>query len=88
MPEFRIPSHVSSTSFNESTVLLDVRKNVYYALNDSASNFWQLLMQTGSYEAAVQEISKIYQESPNVIEKDMDELINSLVKSGLVERVK
>ncbi|MBW4507009.1 MAG: PqqD family protein [Scytonematopsis contorta HA4267-MV1] len=87
MQEFRIPKHVTFTFFNESAVLLDSRKNAYYALNESAADFWQLLSQMGSYEKALQQMLESYDNSGDVITKDMEELVNSLVKSGLLEKV-
>lgn len=88
MQEFRIPSHVTTTFFQDSAVLLDLRKNVYHALNDSAADFWKFLTETGSYESAVAEMLKLYQESPEIIRKDIEGLVFSLVKAGLLEPLK
>jgi hypothetical protein len=87
MEEIRITQHVATTFFDESAVLLDLRKNVYYALNDSAADFWKYLTQIGSYEGALEEVVKLYEDSSDVIIKDMEELVYSLVKAGLLEIV-
>jgi hypothetical protein len=88
MEEFRVPSHVTITFFQDSAVLLDLRKNVYHALNDTAADFWKLFTQTGSCEDALQEMLELYQDSPDVIRKDVEELVFYLAKAGLLEPLK
>jgi hypothetical protein len=87
MEEIRVPPHVATTTFNETAVLLDLRKNAYYALNDSAADFWKFITQMGSFESALKEVSELYEDSSDVIRKDMEELVSSLIKAGLLERV-
>lgn len=85
MKEFRIPSYVATTFFEDSAVLLDSRKNMYHALNGSAADFWKFLMETGRYEDALQEMLNLYQDSSDVMQKDLEELTCSLTKVGLLE---
>lgn len=87
MQELYVPSHVATTFFNDSAVLLDLKKNVYYALNDSAADFWKSLTQIGSFEVALKEVLEFYEDSSDVIRKDMEELVGSLLQAGLLERV-
>ncbi len=49
MEKICIPSHVSTTFFKDSAVILDARTNVYHALNNTAADFWKSLMQKGSF---------------------------------------
>jgi hypothetical protein len=85
MNGFRVPTHVSITYFNNHAVLLDSRKNSYYALNDSAANFWKFLAQTGSFDVSIKKLWELYQDESDEIEKDMEEVIRSLVKAELLE---
>ncbi|WP_138506227.1 PqqD family protein [Nostoc sp. PA-18-2419] len=87
MEEFRVPSYVTITFFQDSAVLLDLRKNVYHALNDTAADFWKLLTQTGSCEDALQKMLELYQDSPDIIRRDVQDLVFSLAKVGLLEPV-
>jgi hypothetical protein len=87
MTEVRIPAHVKTTFFEESAVLLDLQKNTYFALNDSAADLWKLLTQVGSYEEALKELIELYQEPIPALRQDMEDLVNSLVQAGLLERV-
>lgn len=88
MEKFCVPSHIATTFFNETAVLLDSRKNVYYALNDSAADFWKSLTNIGSFEEALKEVLELYEESSEEIRKDMEELVGSLVEAGLLEKTK
>lgn len=86
MEKIRIPLHVTTTFFDESAVLLDLQKNTYYALNNSAADLWKFMMQSGSYEKALQELTELYAEPTDAIRKDMEGLVKSLVQAGLLER--
>ncbi|WP_193195861.1 PqqD family protein [Nostoc sp. MG11] len=85
MEEVCIPPHVYTTFFEGSAVLLDGQKNIYYALNDSAADFWSLLIKSGSLEETLKEISYLYEVSSDILIKDMDVLVNSFLKAGLLE---
>lgn len=76
---------VVTTFFPESAVLLDLRKNVYYALNDSAADFWKYLTELGSFEEALKEVTNLYQEDADLVRKDMEELVSSLLKTGILQ---
>ncbi len=88
METIRIPMHVTTTFFDDSAVLLDLQKNAYYALNDSAANLWKFMMESGSYEKAIDQLMKLYEEPTYAIKEDMEELVNSLIQSGLLEMVR
>ena len=87
MNKIHVSSHVVTTFFNDSAVLLDLRRNVYYALNDSAASFWKSLTHIGSFEEALKEVLELYEDSSDVIRKDMEDLVNCLQQAELIERV-
>ena len=87
MEKFRIPAHITTTFFENSAVLLDSRKNLYYSLNNSASEFWKFLMQMDSFDKALKEVLKLYEDSSEFVKKDMEELVESLFQAGLLESV-
>lgn len=86
MEDIYIPTHVTTTFFTENAVLLDSRRNKYYSLNGSASGFWKFLTQMGSFEAALEEVLKLYQGSSDTIAEDMENLVVELLKIGLLEK--
>lgn len=80
-----IPPHVSTTFFEGNAVLLDSRKNIYYALNDSAADFWKLLTEFESVKEALSQIAKLYECPPETLSQDMKKLVLSLTELGLLE---
>jgi hypothetical protein len=85
MGKIFIEDHVSATIFEDSTILLDLRKNVYYTLNETASEFWKALTNNGSIESALREVSKLYRVSPDTLKKDMNDFIASLVQREIIK---
>jgi hypothetical protein len=85
MKEIHIAEHISSTFFDSKVVLLDQKRNTYYALNESAAEFWKILTQTGLLDAAVNELSKLYDIPQNEIERDINNLVQSLIQNGILE---
>ena len=85
MDKVYVPQHVSTTFFEDNAVLLDLNKNVYYGLNNTASEFWKALMQLNSIDSALKEVLKLYNGySADVIRQDMEELVHSFVQAGLL----
>lgn len=88
MERIHVSPYVTTTYFNGSAVLLDLKKNVYYALNDSAACFWKSFLEINSFEGALKEVLKIYGSPSDVIRKDMEVLVIFLLQSGLIEKEK
>ncbi|MBE9120193.1 PqqD family protein [Tychonema sp. LEGE 07199] len=86
MPKFYIPKYVTTTILEDVIILMDLRKNTYYALKDSAVEFWQALEKYDSFDLAINEVSKSYNASKDVIKKDMENFVFSLLKAGLLDR--
>lgn len=87
MEQICVPPHVSTTFFKDSAVILDARTNVYHALNNTAADFWKSLMQKGSFESALNEISELYDYSSDLLREDLEEFICSLLHAGLIRMV-
>lgn len=87
MEKICVPSHVSTTFFKDTAVILDARANSYHALNNTAADFWKSLMQNGSFDSALNEVLELYDYSSDLIRKDMEELVDSLLNVGLLKRV-
>lgn len=85
MDEIHIPSHISTTFFEESAILLDSQKNLYYALNDSAAHFWKLLLEAKSVKEALTQITKLYECPPDTLRRDMEKLAFELTELGFLE---
>lgn len=86
MRKFHISPHITETSFDNSIIFLNSQTNTYYALNDSAADFWKILKKTGSFEDALEEVFKLYNVPYESIKKDMEELLNYFFKAGIIEK--
>ena len=85
MKQIVFPAYVTVTFFEESAVLLDSRKNIYYILNDSAANFYKLLSETGLFQEALKQFTEFYEGDSCLIKKDMEQLVFSLAETGLLK---
>jgi len=85
MEKIYIPSHICTTFFEDSAILLDSRNNVSYALNDSAANFWKLLIEAKSVKEAITQITKLYDCPPDTLRQDMEKLAIDLTELGFLE---
>lgn len=85
MKKVCIPDYINSTFFDGNAILLDQNNNTYYALNDSAAEFWKALAQLGSLDAAVKEVSKFYGVPESEVEEDIKNLIQTLIQKGILK---
>ena len=85
MNKLFIPEHINIVYFEDSAILLDSQKDVYYGLNDSAAEFIKALKEQESVDAALQKVSKLYDISSKIIASDLENLINHLTKLGFVK---
>lgn len=81
----RVPQHVHTTFFEGNTILLDSRRNIYYALNGSASDFWKMLIESNSLKEALLQIVDLYEHQSENLNQDMQKFVLSLVDLGLLE---
>lgn len=84
MQKFYIPQYVTTTIVEDIIILMDLRKNTYYGLKDSAVDFWQALEKYDSFDLAINEVAKLYNVSKDVIQKDMNNFVSCLLKAGLL----
>lgn len=87
MEKIHVPTHVHTTFFKDSAVILDARKNSYHALNSTAADFWKFISQDSSFESALNQVLELYDDSSDLIREDMEKLVDSLLDAGLLQRV-
>jgi len=78
------PDVLMQTVVGES-VLLDLRSQKYFGLNQVGTRAWQLLAETGDAGAVGAQLAKEYDVTAEQLERDLDELFERLLKAGLVE---
>lgn len=83
-----VPNHINSVDFDSTTLLLDLKRNTYYAFNDSAAEFWKCLINSDSVDTAIEKVLDLYDEFPDVIKQDFEKFIEVLFQANLLEYVK
>lgn len=80
-----VPSDVLFQELEGEAVLLNLKTERYYGLNDVGTRMWQLLTTGGDVNAAFERLSHEYAVSPEVLREDMAALIAKLSDIGLLK---
>lgn len=66
-------------------VILDLASESYFGLDETGTRIWQLLVEYGDVQQVFNALVEEYDVEPEVLEKDLRELILELDKAGLVD---
>lgn len=66
-------------------VILDLASESYFGLDETGTRIWQLLVEYGDLQQVFNALVEEYDVEPEVLEKDLRELILELDKAGLVD---
>ena len=80
-----IPPNVISSKVAQTSVLLNTRTKKYYALDEVGMRFWELLKGGSRLAEIYESILREYAVAPEELKKDLLELIEHLLETGLVE---
>ena len=78
------PDVLMQTVVGES-VLLDLRSQKYFGLNQVGTRAWQLLQETGDAGAVHARLAQEYDVGAEQLERDLDALFERLLRAGLVD---
>ncbi|MRG29687.1 PqqD family protein [Laceyella tengchongensis] len=79
----RVPEYLRITKLDDQLVILDGRKNQYFAVNASGSAFIQFLQNGYSVNEAIHKLEARY--PLGTVRKDMEQFLKELISQGLVE---
>jgi hypothetical protein len=77
------PDVLMQTVVGES-VLLDLRSQKYFGLNEVGTRAWELLQETGDAGAVHARLQREYAVAADPLARDLDELFERLLRAGLV----
>jgi hypothetical protein len=80
-----VPADVLAQEFEGETVLLDLRSERYYVLDDVGTRMWELLSTLGDPAAACTRLLEIYEVDEETLRRDLAELIGRLAEAGMIE---
>src|SRR5438105_3767787 len=63
----------------QESVLLELKSEQYFGLNESGTRMWAALMEARTVEGAYQKLIAEYDVEPEQLRKDLDELVDKLI---------
>jgi hypothetical protein len=82
---FSISKEVLSQEVNGETVLLDLDGESYFGLNEVGTRIWQLLNERLNVGLVLDALDDEYDVGREQLESDVEELLESLLGSGLIK---
>lgn len=83
-PYAHTPSSVISEDMGGEKVILDLKQSRYCSLNGVGSRMFALVQEKESLAEVVQILTEEYDADPETIRQDLQELIDRLVREGLL----
>jgi hypothetical protein len=82
-----VPRDVLINVIDGESVLLNLKSESYFGLDDVGTRMWQVLTESESIEAAQASLLSEYDVQPQQLRQDLEDLIQQLVEHGLIEIV-
>jgi hypothetical protein len=83
----RLPDDVLISNLQQESVILNLDSERYYGLDDVGTRFLSTLTASESIEAAYGKLIREYDIDARVLRQDLLELVENLVKQGILIRV-
>jgi hypothetical protein len=83
--KIRVPENVLMQELQGESVLLNLNGGRYFGLDNVGTRMWQVFTTSASIEQALEVLQSEYEVSPDVLRKDLGDLVDKLVEHGLVE---
>jgi len=82
----RLPDDVLISNLQEESVILNLDSERYYGLDDVGTRFLSVLNGSDTVEAAYEVLRREYDIDAHVLRQDLLELIENLLKQGILIR--
>ena len=83
--QVRVPDNVLFRQLEDESVLLHLKKEIYYGLDDVGTRIWTALTQSETIQAAFDVLAAEYDVEPERLQRDLSGLVHNLVDKGLLE---
>jgi hypothetical protein len=80
-----VPPETMIRIIDGQAVLLSLKSERYFGLDEAATHMWQVLTESESIQAAYDTLLSQYNVNPETLRRDLSEWIDKLVENGLVE---
>jgi len=81
----RVPDDVLVSQLDGESVLLKLKSECYFGLDEIGTRIWDLLLSSESIQRAYEALVTEYDEDPDKLRADLTELVDSFVEQGLIE---
>jgi len=81
----RLPDHVHTTHSPDGGIVLDIRHGRMFSLNPVASKIVELLAESREPAFVAQRIAEVFDVSPEIALRDIEEFLATLESHALVE---
>jgi len=82
---FTISPNALVNTVEQESVLLDLKSEQYFGLNETGTQMWAALAETGSVDGACARLLSQYDVDPAQLRKDVEALVAKLVERGLAQ---
>jgi Coenzyme PQQ synthesis protein D (PqqD) len=79
-----VPPDVLVNVIDGESVLLNLKSECYFGLDEVGTRMWQVLSESASVKLAYEALLKEYDVEPEQLQRDLENLIDQLVEHGLV----
>lgn len=83
--KYKAAAHVAWRRINQEVVVLDLNTSVYYSLNETGADMWELLAKSMNPDKVSAEIAARYERESKAVERDLDAFVKSLCGKKLLE---
>jgi hypothetical protein len=80
-----VPNDVLVSQLDGESVLLKLRSECYFGLDEMGTRIWELLKSSESVQSVYETLLTDYAVDPETLRLDLTELLDSLLQQGLVE---
>ena len=85
-PAFQPGPDVVSRRLEDDVVLVNLRTNRIYALNNTGARFWELLAQGNERDAIEAQLRLEFDVSSEQLSDEVDQLVDALLRAGLIDQ--
>jgi len=82
--KIKISENVLFQEIDNEYVLLNMKTELYFGLNDIGARVWQIISQEGTTDTLIEKIMAEYEVSADALKADISELLNELSKEQLI----
>jgi hypothetical protein len=80
-----VPPDVLVSIVDDEAVLLNIKRERYFGLDRTGTAMWTALTTAESVEAAYQSLVGRFAVEPEILRRDLNDLVRQLIEHGLVE---